>query len=181
MNGCCRLMCAKCCAVAEESGKGKNRNAVCPSHDAVRKKKAAEVGYLERAVGQENHKMIMKKFRFDHPEKGFTEYRQTVVVWCLSDWLRNKAFNEDTFNLLDRQERLKFNALKRGISRGGGADQTTSVKRGSRRQRWRAVKASLVSKTKTKTKSQPEPAGVSTGWILDRLNGPYPYPKTKAK
>ena len=79
MNSCLFRMCTRCCKSQCE-----HENRTCAPHltrmqDAQRAKDN-NARYLEVAVQAVNKARTKRSFRFDHPEKGFTEYGQVFYA-----------------------------------------------------------------------------------------------------
>lgn len=107
----------------------------CEPHEVrdktMARKKADEEAYLNAGVVQANARAVRKDFVFKHAEKGFTGYNQTVVIWCLKDFLRQTKFHKDLFDAQEKQSRLKAKAKARGRDDDGalGASDPRPIKR----------------------------------------------------
>jgi hypothetical protein len=86
----------------------------CIGHASGRQKRIDEERYLSIEIDTQKN----KRFKFDHPEKGFGNYGQTVVVWCLTDFLSKREFSEGVYSMLQRQNRNRASTqkFKRGKS-----------------------------------------------------------------
>lgn len=87
-------MCLKCCLQMDNSIK-------CPGHMAIKQKKeGVSICYIvceyndnldeERYIEEGMNKRRKKTRDFLHVENRLQFYNQTVVIWCLEDFLRNK-------------------------------------------------------------------------------------------
>ena len=111
LKGCYLKLCNRCCEI---SPKGNTCKAHASRKAYVEQKKKSDAQYLEAAIASDNLKKRGKLSKFEHPEDKFTDYNQTVVIWCFKDFLRNQTWNDDTFSKLDKKRRLEMNADKRG-------------------------------------------------------------------
>ena len=111
LKGCYLKLCNKCC---EMSPKGHTCQAHASRKAYTQKKRESDAQYLEAAIASDNLKKRGRMSKFEHPEDKFTDYNQTVVIWCFKDFLRNQTWNDDTLNKLEKKRRLDLNAAKRG-------------------------------------------------------------------
>jgi len=111
LKDCYLKMCVNCCSQSAKSSS-------CLAHMKIanqrKQKKESDAMFLEAAIAKENLKKLGRLAKFDHPEITFTDYNQTVVIWCLKDFLKNRKWNDDTMSSLDKKRRLDSNAMKRG-------------------------------------------------------------------
>jgi len=98
--------CGKACAVHNEKAA------------EMAQKKEREAAYMEAAVNAANKRVVQRSWRFDHPEKSFSEYGQTVVIWCLQDFLRQPKSSADTLAQLEKKERYQQKEFERALQRG---------------------------------------------------------------
>ena len=63
-------------------------------HQKQREAKKTKERYIEEGLEKVNH--VGKKIKkFDHPaEDLFTDYNQTVLIWCFQDFVRNRKISQ---------------------------------------------------------------------------------------
>ena len=98
---CLYNMCFGCCSMQPQFSD-------CIGHADSRRKNEDNERYLNDGI-----QSTKKKIRFVHPEEKFEDYNQTVTIWCLSEFLKNKKWCEDTFVKLGRTQRQKMLTRKR--------------------------------------------------------------------
>ena len=123
---CCNRCCFQCCM---ESNSEKN----CIGHSTDRAKRAEEDRYIDIAEG--NYKQRSRNNKFNHFEERFDGFNQTVVVFCLKDFLRTRQFSEEIFLTYEREDRQRKLLLRRqqhrehleDTSSGGGGDKRAPI------------------------------------------------------
>jgi hypothetical protein len=140
MADCMHKFCSKCCRKHTEL-----TGEICEVHqerqENARRAAANKELYLQSGVTKQNQMRIRKKFNFVHPESTFEEYGQTVVVWCLSDFLRFGSHSSDTVAHLEKKQRLMTKALARGHAIEDKSMSAVKLKRSYLKKRYLALKA----------------------------------------
>ena len=115
-GACVRDFCFLCCHEARNTN-----SAYCPGHYRMSQQKDTEDRYVAEGL---NHKKGDKnKTKFYHYEEKFTNYNQTVTIWCARDFLANKEFSGDVMADVNREKRIRLMQQRRGL---GAASQTSS-------------------------------------------------------
>ena len=84
---CIHGYCFQCCIDAPVA---KNATyAYCPGHYAQKAKKELEDRYIHEGLNQS----AKKRANFRHYEESFSDFQQTVTLWCARDFFRCKAFS----------------------------------------------------------------------------------------
>lgn len=124
-EGCSHSMCFQCCfALTSASLDGEDRK-VCESHIPDVQAKEAEERYFEAGFNEHFGNVTAsqrKKTRFYHYETQFDNNGETVLLWCLKDFARNKEFSEKTFAKHHEAVRRRRFRLRR---EGGGQVEET--------------------------------------------------------
>mmetsp|Transcript_82644 Transcript_82644/g.162074 ORF Transcript_82644/g.162074 Transcript_82644/m.162074 type:complete len:265 (+) Transcript_82644:148-942(+) len=102
-------MCFQCCF---------DRKASCNAHFRQRKKREEEEKFLEQGMLSQSK----TKTSFYHYEEKFMKCDQTVVIWCLKDFLRKKEWSGDIMAQYKREQRTRDL-----ISRRHNLNSSTSV------------------------------------------------------
>lgn len=136
---CCHSMCFPCCLAqckgastavdGEEPGSSFSSSSSsssslsllsssypCQVHLPELQAKEAEDRYFEEgftALHGTTSNSHRKKTKFYHYESQFSKHGETIVIWCLKDFVRNREFSEATFKLYHDAERRKRNRLRR--------------------------------------------------------------------
>ena len=79
----------------------------------------------DRYIAEGLHLVKPKKTKFYHYEDKFTNYNQTVTVWCSRDFFMNKEFSGDVMADVQRAKRNR-DLLKRRQGIGGGSSSSSS-------------------------------------------------------
>jgi hypothetical protein len=113
---------------------------VCQAHLPDLQAKEAEDRYFEEgfnALHGSSTSKYRNKTRFYHYESQFDKHGETVVIWCLKDFVRHREYSEATLKLHHDAERRKRVRMRRdaaldssfGGTDGGGGD-TYSFEKG---------------------------------------------------
>lgn len=113
---CIHSMCLNCCTgLSSES-------TVCDVHRQIIVKKKEEEALLNEWL----RKGSKKRSAFVHFEDRFTDFRQTVVIWCLQDFSRNSKWSKETFD--QQLRRLERNVRRKRKGEDiGGSERAASV------------------------------------------------------
>lgn len=106
---CVHHMCFQCCDV---------QGIACEGHRASKLRKLEEDKYIEEGIKS----LSKQKTSFYHFEDRFMKSGQTVVVWCLRDFLRNKHWSGD---VLAQQRAQRSRSQRTSRFSGAGAMQST--------------------------------------------------------
>ena len=121
---CLHKMCFLCCYEVESE-------TWCPAHITEKMKKMEEDRYIEEGLAGNK-----RRKQFDHFEDRFYQPRQTVVIFCLRDFLRYKVHSGDIFIQYEREDRQKqlrkrrayaSSGIEFGSSNGSGGSHYSSV------------------------------------------------------
>lgn len=93
-------MCFLCCY---EMRRATEQKCVCPPHHKETLRREEEDRYIESLLTEKTKPRPLPRFF----EEKFTAAGQTVTIWCLRDFLRNKSFCEETLQLEQRQFRQR--------------------------------------------------------------------------
>ena len=73
---------------------GDDKNEICSLHEKAREAKKTKDRYIEEGLEKVNQ-IGKKRKKLDHPaEELFTDYNQTVLIWCFSDFVRDRKISE---------------------------------------------------------------------------------------
>lgn len=105
----------------------------CPPHHKESLRREEEDRYIESLLLEKSKPRSLPRFF----EEKFTAAGQTVTIWCLRDFLRNKSFSEETLQQEQRQFRQQALVRRREEFRSGLVGNTHSIpkKRGTKRSR----------------------------------------------
>lgn len=106
---CAHHMCFQCCDA---------QGIACEGHKASKLRKLEDDRYLEEGIKS----LSKQKTSFYHFEDKFMKSGQTVVIWCLRDFLRNKWWSGDTL----AQQRAQRERLHRKRRIMGTTESTTN-------------------------------------------------------
>ncbi len=81
----------------------------CAGHYVQRVKREREDNYIVMGMASK-----LGKPRFTHYEEKFTDYNQTVVIWCSSDFYRSKKHSGAIFDAIETKARRSNLNRKRG-------------------------------------------------------------------
>jgi hypothetical protein len=104
---CLHKMCFLCCYEVESE-------TWCPAHVTEKMKKMEEDRYIEEGLAGNK-----RRKQFDHFEDRFYQPRQTVVIFCLRDFLRYKVHSGDIFIQYEREDRQKQLRKRRAYASSG--------------------------------------------------------------
>lgn len=99
-DGCVNAMCFACCL--------KQSDALCSGHLVDKRKRDEEEQYIDQML----HGARTKK-QFKHFEDKFSKYGDTVIIWCLKDFVQIKKFSEDVFAAYEKDNRKRMLMMKR--------------------------------------------------------------------
>jgi hypothetical protein len=108
---CVKDLCFLCCHQSRSNAES-GGNVYCPSHYSMSAQKDTEDRYIAEGLNL----VKPKKTKFYHYEDKFTNYNQTVTVWCSQDFYANKDFSGDTMADVQRARRNREMLLKRSSS-----------------------------------------------------------------
>jgi hypothetical protein len=140
---CIHNYCFQCCYVTPVSyvndslnsnGKSNNNGSTityCTGHYNQKIKKEQEDKYIEEGLNLERSSNKRLKSNFITYEEKFTDYKQTVTIWCSSDFYRSKKISGDVFELAASSERRKEAMRKRMAQRQGQVSSQTPSPRSS--------------------------------------------------
>lgn len=117
---CIKDYCFLCCHESRDSG----GSGYCPGHYAMSVQKDTE----ERYIAEGLNLVKPKKTKFYHYEDKFTNYNQTVTVWCSKDFFLNRDFSGDAMADVERGRRNKdlLKRRQRLEAHGGALSQSSS-------------------------------------------------------
>mmetsp|Transcript_12958 Transcript_12958/g.13029 ORF Transcript_12958/g.13029 Transcript_12958/m.13029 type:complete len:209 (-) Transcript_12958:177-803(-) len=117
---CAFNMCLGCCIIRTK------QEGFCDIHYQLKLKKQEEDKIVAEYLQNGNGKKKSRKFL--HYEEKFTDFKQTVVIWCFQDYCRNKAWSQDTFKeqIMKRERERRM----RRKSSGGEREREREKKRG---------------------------------------------------
>lgn len=108
-------MCFLCCYEVRRSAEQK---CTCPPHYKETVRREEEDRYIESLLLDKSKPRPLPRFF----EEKFTAAGQTVTIWCLRDFFRNKAFCDETLQQEQRQFRQRASLQRREELRGNKAD-----------------------------------------------------------
>ncbi len=117
--GCVHGFCFKCCYKHS-----KDSNTYCPAHFQLSKKRDIEERYIEEGLNAKKK----YKTKFYHYEEKFTNFQQTVTLWCSKDFYNNPAYSGDIFEQVNRQVRSRAMAKRRSMGTVKGNNSSSSSK-----------------------------------------------------
>ncbi len=117
---CIHNFCFTCCM--EEPIPEGSENAYCVGHFAQKVKKEQEIQFIKEGLNISSR----KRSNFVHYEESFSDFQQTVTIWCVHDFFANKDFSGDIMIEAANAERRK-KAMNR---RRGGLAQIDTCDKG---------------------------------------------------
>mmetsp|Transcript_28433 Transcript_28433/g.47791 ORF Transcript_28433/g.47791 Transcript_28433/m.47791 type:complete len:337 (-) Transcript_28433:684-1694(-) len=114
---CCNKMCFNCCY---------DLKAPCKIHFPFRRKREEEDKFILEGMRQEAG--VKKKTSFYHYEEKFMKCNETIVIWCLHDFLRRKKWSDEIMEQNRREKRTQA-LIQRRQSETTSAPGSTGRKR----------------------------------------------------
>ena len=124
---CVKNFCFLCCHESRSES-----NVYCPGHYAMSQQKDTEDRYIAEGLNL----VKPNKTKFYHYEDKFTNYNQTVTIWCSKDFFMNKEFCGDVMADVQRAQRNKL-LLKR--RQGAAASSSIASTVGGPAEAWRKL------------------------------------------
>lgn len=149
-GACVKDLCFLCC---HES---RNKDSVyCPGHYKMSQQKDTEDRYIAEGLNLKKP----SKTKFFHYEDKFTNYNQTVTVWCVRDFLLNPAYSGDVLADVGRDKRSRLMLQRRSgiqpVAASGSSGSCGSSSGSPRKGRSSSSSSSQASK-KGKVAEEPE-------------------------
>lgn len=117
---CIKDFCFLCC----HESRNEPGSAYCPGHYAMSVQKDTEDRYIKEGLNL----VKPKKTKFYHYEEKFTNYNQTVTVWCSKDFFLNREFSGDSMADVERNKRNKDLFRRRqGLGTKGTASSSSAA------------------------------------------------------
>jgi hypothetical protein len=115
-------------------------------------------------------KSSQKKRRFNHFESQFDKHGETVLIWSLKEFSRNKDFSESTFAKYHDAERRKRVRMRReggeGNSGGGGGGDSYAVPTLSRKALWEQSKRRFEDWLQAKVRERQRQGQDDGAWLV---------------